>query len=63
MQVIFAGEDPALTTRQNFRGEKNMFDDKKPVDYMASINKARRKRNQNPYWKYIAAASGSGAAL
>ena len=49
MQVIFAGEDPALTTRQNFRGEKNMFDDKKPVDYMASINKARRKRNQNPY--------------
>ena len=34
-----------------------MFDDKKPVDYMASINKARRKRNQNPYWKYIAAAA------
>jgi len=33
-----------------------MRDDKKPVDYMASINKARRKRNRPPYEKYAAAA-------
>lgn len=34
-----------------------MLDDKKPADYMASINKARRKRNKPPYAKYAAAAA------
>ena len=34
-----------------------MLDDKKPADYMASINKARRKRNKPPYVKYAAAAA------
>lgn len=34
-----------------------MFEDKKPMDYMASINKARRKRNRRPYLKYLAAAA------
>lgn len=34
-----------------------MFEDKKPADYMASINKARRKRNRPPYEKYAAAAA------
>lgn len=32
-----------------------MSGDKKPVDYVASINRARRKRNRPPYGKYAAA--------
>lgn len=36
----------------------SMFDDKKPLDYMASINKARKKRNKNPYMTYAAIAAG-----
>lgn len=34
-----------------------MKEDRKPVDYMASINKARRKRNRPPYERYAAAAA------
>lgn len=34
-----------------------MLDDKKPADYMASINKARRKRKKPPYVKYAAIAA------
>ena len=34
-----------------------MSEDKKPVNYMASLNKARRKRNRPPYEKYAAAAA------
>lgn len=30
-----------------------MSEEKKPVDYMASINRARRKRNRSPYENYI----------
>ena len=33
-----------------------MSEEKKPVNYMASLNKARRKRNRPPYEKYAAAA-------
>lgn len=34
-----------------------MLDEKKPADYMASINKARRKRKKPPYAKYAAVAA------
>ena len=34
-----------------------MSEEKKPVNYMASLNKARRKRNRPPYEKYAAAAA------
>lgn len=34
-----------------------MGEDKRPVDYMASINKARRKRKRPPYEKYAAVAA------
>ncbi len=40
-----------------------MSGDKKPVDYVASINRARRKRKRSPYGKYAAAALVCVAAV
>ena len=41
---------------ESYYGVVYMSGDKKPVDYMASINKARRKRRRPSYGKYAAAA-------
>ncbi len=40
-----------------------MSGDKKPSDYTASINRARRKRKRSPYGKYAAAAAACVAAV
>ncbi len=40
-----------------------MSGDKKPVDYVASINRARRKRKRSPYGKYAVAALVCVAAV